>query len=112
VSRTRFLVVIAIAALLIQLFPAHAGPIKWLAIVAGVAYLAVRALRTYPGLFKQKKLEARQRRTDEVAYAEYLAELAALKASAGSLAPDDYTIQLQALHENYRDMLERKFGFA
>jgi len=112
VSRTRFLIVIAIAALLIQLFPAYAGTIKWLAIGAGVAFLAVQALRTYPRQFKLKRLESRQRIADDAGYAEYSAALAALKASGETITPEEYAVRLAALHEKHRAMLKRKFGFA
>jgi hypothetical protein len=118
VNRTAFLVTIAVAAILMELFPAYVGVIKWAAILLAVAYLAGRALRTYPKMFRDRKRQAAQLLADEQEYRDFSAELSALRSkyetqrleAEGKVPPPAYEAELQALNERHKDMLTRKFG--
>jgi hypothetical protein len=118
VKRTPFLVAIAVAAILMELFPAYVGPIKWAAILLAIAYLAGRALRTYPRLYREKKQRASQLMADDQEYREFEGELAALRTryeiprleAQGLAPPPTYQDELQGLNERHKAMLTRKFG--
>jgi ERCC4-related helicase len=118
VKRTPFLVTIAVAAMLMELFPAYVGPIKWAAILLAIAYLAARALRTYPRLYRERKRQAAQLLADDHEYRDFEAELAALRArhdtqrlEVQGISPTQvYLDELQALNERHKSMLTRKFG--
>jgi hypothetical protein len=118
VSRTRFLVAIAVAVLLIQFFPDHAGIIKLATIALGILYLAIRALRTYPAQYRNKKQQAAQEADDEAEYQRYKIELDAIRAKydprhelgENAVIPQEYRDELSALHDKYQAMLTRKFG--
>jgi hypothetical protein len=118
VNRTAFLVTIAVAAILMELFPAYVGAIKWAVILLAVAYLAGRALRTYPKLYRERKQKAAQFRADEDEYREFEKELTSLRSkydtprleAEGNTLPPAYQVELQALNERHKAMLTRKFG--
>jgi hypothetical protein len=117
VGRTSLLVAIAVAAMLVQLFPEHVGAIKWAVILLGLVYLLVQALTTYPTLYLDRKRLKTQRAADTQEYGIYERELAAIRSKypAGRLAdaaalPPDYQAELMARNERHREMLTRKFG--
>ncbi len=114
-TRTRFLVAIAVAALLIQFLPDQAHTIKWVVIALGAAYLLTMALRTYPRQFRESRQRAAQEAADERAYRDYRQELDAIRAKyEADRQPDalsqEYEAEIAALHDKYQDMLGRKFG--
>jgi hypothetical protein len=117
VSRTIFLVAIAVALLMMQFFPGHADIIKWAVMAFGVAYLSIRALLTYPTLYKERRRRAAERAEDEAAYGRYRTELDSIRARhEPQPAPQDtaaaqaYEAALSALHDKYGAMLDRRFG--
>jgi hypothetical protein len=118
VSRTIFLVAIAVALLSMQFFPGHADISKWAVVGLGVAYLSIRALLTYPKLYKERRRRAAERAEDEQAYGRYRTELDSIRARhepppdalEDAAAAEAYAAELSALHDKYRDMLDRKFG--
>jgi Tfp pilus assembly protein PilE len=118
VSRTRFLVAIAIAAVLMQVYPAYVGAIKRGLVLLGVTYLLVRALKTYPRLYQEKKRQAAQNVADAQEYLDYARELETIRSTfdpnhhdgADVDPPPEYQDALTALSEKHRDMLTRKFG--
>src|ERR1700676_5462357 len=79
-SRTGFLVAIAVAALMIQFLPQQAGIIKWVVIVLGALYLVIRALRTYPQLYRERRRRAALEAADARDYGLYKQELDAIRA--------------------------------
>ena len=103
-SRTSFLVVIAAALLMLQFFPSHATRIKWAVVILGVAYLTIRALLTYPRLYREKKRRLAEDAADERAFGQYKMELDAILAREGSEA------EVAALHDRYKETLDRKFA--
>ncbi len=114
-TRTRFLVAIAVAALLIQFLPDQASTIKWSVIALGAVYLLTMALRTYPRRFRERRQRAAQEAADERAYREYKQELDSIRAKyEADREPDAmseaYEAEIAALHDKYQDMLGRKFG--
>lgn len=121
-SRTPFLVAIAVAAILIQFFPSQTGNIKWAAIALVVIYLSLRVLRTYPRQYKEKKLKAAQLAADSEEYHQYQLHLEALRkkydlglpdpeaTAAAAEPPLAYQQELTALNDSHRNMLTRKFG--
>ncbi len=117
-SRTRFLVAIAVAVLLMQFLPNQANTIKWIVIALGVLYLAVQALRTYPRQFREKRVRAAQQAADEREYQRYKLELDSIRAKydprqelLGNVElPQEFKDELTALHGKYQAMLDRKFG--
>ena len=117
--RTGFLVIVAAAALLMQLLPTQGNAIKWGAIALAVIFLVARLLKTYPPRFlREKRHLAAQAAEDESQYRQYNMELDALHARynvprerlAESGITDEFRAELNALHERYQGMLERKFG--
>lgn len=117
-GRTSFLVAIAAALLMMQFFPNQAGIIKWVIIALGGGYLLVRALLTYPKLYRDSRRLRAQRKEDAQSFRAYSEELAVIRARYDTLerpsgdAVNDaaYEAELAALHVKYRAMLERKFG--
>ncbi len=117
-SRTIFLATVAVAAILMELFADQVGVIKWALILLGGVYLVVRALKTYPALYREKKRKAAQLAADEQEYREFEKMLEAVRAKyRPNHLPDDsielpaaYHEELTALNEKHRDMLTRKFG--
>jgi len=117
-TRTWFLAVIAAAAGSMQLIPAYAGPIKWVAIVSGVLYLMIRALKTYPKQYRLRKQRKAQVVADDSEYFLYSQELISLRekytaagAETGSgMLVERYEAEVALLHDRHRAMLERKFG--
>jgi hypothetical protein len=106
---------IALAVILIQLVPTHATSIKWATIALGVAYLVVRAVLTYPKIYRDRRRRAAQRREDESDFRLYEIELDRVHAKYDAADADEIHAQafkdeLTALHEKYQGMLERKFG--
>jgi len=118
VSRTRFLVAIAVIVLLMQFFPNQASAIRLAGIALGLLYLAVRALRTYPALYRDKKKRAAQQAADDEAYRQYKIEVDAIRAkydpnhelTDDTAMQQEYRDELSALHDKYQAMLSRKFG--
>jgi hypothetical protein len=118
VSRTSFLVAIAVIVLLMQFFPNQASTIRLAAIGLGLVYLVIRTLRTYPAQYRQKKKRAAQEDADAEEYRQYTIELDAIRAQydpshkldKNSEIPQDYRNALSALHDKYQAMLDRKFG--
>ena len=118
-TRTRFLVAMAVAALSVQLFPRHADSIQWIAVAVGAVYLGSVAWTLYLRHYGDRRRVEAQRRSDEEEYRRYRADLEALrlKYAVGDAGPaddvaGDYASALASLHARHRDMLERKFGFA
>jgi hypothetical protein len=117
VGRTGLLAAIAVAAILVQLFPDHVGAIKWAVILLGLAYLLAQALTTYPKLYLDRRRLEVQSAADEQEYGTYERELAALRSrypaerlADGAVPPPEYQAELAALNERHREMLTRKFG--
>ena len=117
--RTGFLVIVAAAALLLQLLPNQGNTIKWGAIVLAIIFLVARLLKAYPPRFLgEKRRLAAQSAEDESQYRQYKMELDALHAKynvprerlAESGISDEFRAELNALHERHQGMLERKFG--
>lgn len=115
-TRTIFLALIALAVILIQLIPTQANTIKWATIVLGITYLAVRAVLTYPQIYRQRRQRIAQRAADERDFRQYEIELDAVHAKYDAEdAADDthaqaFKDELTALHDKYQGMLGRKFG--
>jgi hypothetical protein len=116
VTRTIFLAFIALAVILIQLIPTQASTIKWATIALGIAYLGVRAVLTYPKIYRDRRRRIAQRAADERDFRQYEIELDAIHAKYDATDPADETEskafrdELTALHEKYQEMLGRKFG--
>ena len=117
-SRTRFLVAIAVIVLLMQFFPDQAVAIRLAGVALGLLYLAVRALRTYPALCRDKKKRAAQQAADDAAYQQYKIEADVIRAkydpnhelTDDNAIAQEYRDELSALHDKYQGMLARKFG--
>jgi hypothetical protein len=118
VSRTSFLVAIAVAVLMIQFFPNQAGTIKWVTVALGILYLVIRALRTYPKQYRDKKRRAALAAADDQEYRLYKTELDSIRTKydprhemdENGAVPQAYKDELSALHDKHRAMLTRKFG--
>jgi hypothetical protein len=110
------LAAIAVAAALMQLFPAQANLIKWAVIGLAILYLVIRASLTYPRIYRERKARAAQRLADDRQYERYEGELAAIRAKYSDVAETDeigsrrFRTELEALHSVHAAMLERKFG--
>ena len=114
-TRTRFLIVIAVAAALYELFPRYAALIQAATIALAILYLATRLLTIYPARFREKRRLAALAESDDLAFRQYKAELDDIRAKYDpDRAPDhlspEYSSAIDALHDKYRDMLGRKFG--
>ena len=114
-TRTRFLVAIAVAALLIEFLPNQATTIKWALVALAAVYLLTLALRTYPKKIRESRRLAAQEAADEGDYRRYKLELDSIRAKYDEgRQPDEmspeYEGEIAALHDKYQEMLGRKFG--
>jgi hypothetical protein len=118
VSRTLFLAAVAVIVLAMQFFPDQASHVKRTVIALGILYLAIRALRTYPRQYRDKRIRAAQEAADDREYRQYEIELEAIRAMYApihdldeiAVIPQEYQNDLSALHDRHRAMLDRKFG--
>jgi hypothetical protein len=118
VNRTRILVALLVAVILMQLFPEKAGAIQRVAIVGGGLYFLAWAAVRFLAQHKGRAAEAAQLAADEAEYQEYKRELDVIRATHDptrdlndptSISPE-YQAALSALHDKHQDMLARKFG--
>ncbi len=115
--RTSLLLAAAAALLLVHFFPDLAAPVAWLALAAGLVWIAVVASRLL-AYYRNKTRRAAQQAADDLEYRSYKAELDALRAqfdpnhewNESTDYPRAYRESLSALHQRYQAMLERRFG--
>ncbi|HEY3659397.1 MAG TPA: hypothetical protein VGL34_30855 [Steroidobacteraceae bacterium] len=117
-NRTRFLVVLLLVVVLIQLFPGKAGTIELVAVGAGILYYLTWATLKFLAEYKKKSAQAAQAAADEQEYREYKTELDSIRAKYNAnrdwdeltSIPQECKDELSTLHDRHQAMLTRKFG--